>query len=316
MRNEFEFIRNIKEQYGLNRVGDDCAVLPKDSKTDLLLTTDMLVEDIDFRLDWMRPESLGYKALAVSLSDIAAMGGTPKWALLSIGIPTTVWKGRFVDKFYEGWFALARQHRVELIGGDVSRTPDKIMIDSVVAGEVRRGKAVLRSGARPGDSIFVSGSLGGAAGGLALLESGKGDQQSGRKQKELIARQLRPTPRLDVGKYLTRNNHATSMIDISDGLGADLHHLCDASSVGARIEIERLPMDPNLNAATKERNLQFALSGGEDFELLFTSPRKKLFSSQLPPITRIGEVTSNAGIVELVGEGWERALPRVGYRHF
>src|SRR5215203_7163777 len=127
MRTEFEFIRNIKSKYGLQHLGDDCAVLPKDSKTDLVLTADLLVEDIDFRMDWAIPESLGHKALAVSLSDVAAMGGTPKWAMLSIGIPAAIWKGKFLDKFYTGWFKLAGEHKVELIGGDVSRSPDQIV---------------------------------------------------------------------------------------------------------------------------------------------------------------------------------------------
>src|SRR5689334_10615150 len=112
MRSEFEFIRNIKEKYGLNRVGDDCAVLPKDSTTDLIVTSDMLVEDIDFRLSWTTPQLLGHKALAVSLSDIAAMGGTPKWAMLSIGVPERIWKSKFVDTLYEGWFDLAHRFKV------------------------------------------------------------------------------------------------------------------------------------------------------------------------------------------------------------
>src|SRR5215204_747686 len=172
MPSEFEFIRNIKEKYGLRHIGDDCAVLPKDSKTDLIITADMLVEDIDFRIQWTTAEMVGHKALAVSLSDIAAMGGTPKWAMLSIGIPEPLWKGTFVDKFYQGWFGLAKPYHVELVGGDVSRTPDKVVIDSIVGGEVSRGNAIARSGARPGNSIFVTGSLGGAAAGLKLLESG------------------------------------------------------------------------------------------------------------------------------------------------
>src|SRR5215203_2218629 len=119
MRSEFQFIRNIKGKYGLGRIGDDCAVVPKDPRTDLVVTADLLVEDVDFRLDWTSPESIGHKALAVSLSDIAAMGATPKWALLSIGIPECIWHGNFVDKFYDGWFRLSRRHKVELIGGDV-----------------------------------------------------------------------------------------------------------------------------------------------------------------------------------------------------
>jgi thiamine-monophosphate kinase len=311
MRTEFEFIRNIKEKYGLKRVGDDCAVLPKDRKTDLVITADMLVEDIDFRLAWTTAEFLGAKALAVSLSDIAAMGATPEWAMLSIGIPKRIWNTSFVDKFYDGWTTLAKHHGVELIGGDVSRSPDKIVIDSIVAGEVPKGKAVLRSGASPGDSIFVTGALGGAAAGLILLESGVRYAKASGKRRGLMERQLRPVPRVEAGKYLIRRNLATSMIDISDGLGADLHHLCDASGVGARIDIDAIPYDENLDATARDVRL-----GGEDFELLFTSPRKQISGPTLPAITRIGEVTANAGMVELVTGKVSRIFPRTGYRHF
>ena len=172
MRSEFEFIQHIKEKYSLDRIGDDCAVLPKDDKTDMLVTSDMLVEDIDFRLEWTTPEFLGHKALAVSLSDIAAMGGDPKWAVLSIGVPERLWRQDFVDRLYKGWHELAREFGVELVGGDISRTPDKLVIDSTVFGDVPKGEAIFRSGARPADRIFVSGTLGDAAGGLKLLESG------------------------------------------------------------------------------------------------------------------------------------------------
>ena len=161
-RSEFDFIQNIKNKFLLGRVGDDCAVLPKNDKTDLLVTADMLVEEIDFRLAWTTPGLLGHKALAVSLSDIAAMGGQPVWAMISIGVPEKLWKTDFLDRFYDGWFALARQFNVELVGGDVSRTPDKVTIDSIVGGEVEKGRAVLRSSANPGDAIFVTGTLGGA----------------------------------------------------------------------------------------------------------------------------------------------------------
>src|SRR5207247_10573883 len=137
---------------------------------DLLVTADMLVEEIDFRLELTRPEALGHKALAVSLSDIAAMGGRPVWSMLTIGIPERLWKTDFVKGFYEGWNSLAAKFDVELIGGDISRSPDKFVVDSIVGGETPKGSAVLRSGAKAGDGIFVSGKLGGAAGGLILLE--------------------------------------------------------------------------------------------------------------------------------------------------
>ena len=316
MRTEFEFIRNIRKKYGLNRVGDDCAVLPKDSKTDLVVTADMLVEDIDFRLEWTTPPFLGHKALAVSLSDIAAMGATPKWAMLSIGVPAKVWKTNFIDRLYEGWFTLAKQHRVELIGGDVSRTPEKIVIDSIVGGEVAKGKSIMRSRAKPGDSIFVTGSLGGAAAGLALLESGVRYSRVRGRRKELIARQMRPTPRVEIGKHLSKRKLATAMIDISDGLSADVHHLCDASGVGARIELDRIPIDENLDSFPIERVRQFALASGEDFELLFTSGSKAISHVRSTAITRIGEVTTNTGSVELLYEGKSVRLPRSGYRHF
>src|SRR5688572_10417120 len=177
----------------------------------MVVTADMLVEDIDFRLEWTTAELLGVKALAVSLSDIAAMGATPKWAMLTIGVPRRIWKTEFVDKFYEGWTTLARHYDVELVGGDISRTPDKVVIDSIVAGEVPKGKAVRRSGASPGDSIFVTGSLGGAAAGLILLESGFRYAKVGKKRKQLIARQLRPTARVETGMYLMKRDLATSM---------------------------------------------------------------------------------------------------------
>src|SRR5262249_33585904 len=150
MISEFKFIQNIKKKYSLDKVGDDCAVLPKDDKTDMVITADMLVEDIDFRLGWVSPGDVGHKSLAVSLSDIAAMGGIPKWAMLSIAVPTDQWESSFLDRFYEGWHGLAKRFSIVLIGGDISRSPDKIVIDSIVGGEVPRGKAILRSGAKPG----------------------------------------------------------------------------------------------------------------------------------------------------------------------
>ncbi|MDM7924382.1 MAG: thiamine-phosphate kinase, partial [Pyrinomonadaceae bacterium] len=218
MRSEFEFIDHIKKTYGLSRIGDDCAVLPKDAETELVITADMLVEDVDFKLKWTSPKFIGHKALAVSLSDIAAMGAVPKWAILSLGVPKEQWKNRFVDEFYEGFMSLAERFGVELVGGDVSQVPGKIVLDSVVGGEVTRGGAVLRSGAKPGDKIYVTGRLGGAAGGLRLLKNGvRYGEQASVAENELILRQLTPWPRIDDGRILGEAG-VSAMIDISDGL--------------------------------------------------------------------------------------------------
>src|SRR5688572_3232628 len=226
---EFDFINNIKKRYSLGLVGDDCAVLPWDAENDFLVTTDMLVEEIDFRLEWTTPRMLGHKALAVSLSDIAAMGGRPTWALLSIGVPEGLWNTKFLDEFYEGWHELARTHDVELAGGDVSRTPSSLVIDSTVGGIVEKGNAIRRSGASVGDAIYVSGPLGGAVAGLRLLQTNfryAPDDLDNRSS--MLHRQLLPNPRLDLGNRLQATGLATAMIDISDGLSSDLAHLCEA----------------------------------------------------------------------------------------
>lgn len=316
---EFDFIYNIKKTYSLGRVGDDCAVLPKDGECDLLMTADMLVEDVDFRLDWTSPKLLGRKALAVSLSDIAAMGGTPKWAMLSLGVPEHLWTQTFLDEFYEGWHELASAFDVELAGGDVSRTPHGLVIDSVVGGEVPRGKAVLRSGAKPGDGIFVSGQLGGAAAGLRMLESGSKYPSEDRSDRsELLLRQLSPTPCVQLGSQLQRRGLATSMIDLSDGLSSDLAHLCKASGTGAVIYADQLPVSDELidYAGSPDAILEFSLHGGEDFELLFTAEKKKISEANLVEISLIGEITGNPENIELIRDGRSEILAPRGYRHF
>lgn len=319
MVSEFEFIHNLKSKYGLKKVGDDCAVLPKDDVTDLLLTADMQVEDVDFRLDWIEPELLGHKALAVSLSDIAAMGGTPKWSMLSIGVSEKLWKTDFLDWFYEGWHKLAALHDVELVGGDVSKTPDRLVIDSVVGGEVKKGKAILRSGAKVGDAIFVTGFLGGAAAGLRLLELGKRSADSlSAPFKHLLLRQLQPIPQTRTGTIIQSHGLATSMIDISDGLSSDLSHVLHSSNVGACIRSEDIPVDPAINDLSEFDldGLDLALNGGEDFELLFTVDKKNISACLDLGFHMIGEITSDAGIIELVSENKTEILQPKGYRHF
>ena len=320
MQSEFDFIDKIrrKNQFSAIKVGigDDCAVIPKDSKTDTVITTDLLVEDIDFRLKWTTPEFLGHKALAVSLSDVAAMGAKPVWAMLSIGIPENLWKTNFIDKFYDGWFKLAEKYQVQLIGGDVSKTPDKLVIDSIVAGEVKKDKAILRSTAQPTDLIYVTGELGGAAAALELLENGESYINS--KQKNLLLRQLAPTPQTEIGQLLSKNDLATAMIDLSDGLSGDLAHLCRESRVGATIYANKIPVDKNLSAGFGD--FSEILNGGEDFELLFTVNQKKI--SRLEKvlenhqISQIGFINENVEKIELINDKKSEILKPKSFRHF
>jgi len=320
MKTEFEFIETIRQRYSLSKIGDDCAVLPKDSKSDLVITTDLLVEDIDFRLDWTTPEFLGHKALAVSLSDVAAMGAKPIWAMLSIGIPEPVWKTNFVEKFYEGWFALAKKFNIELVGGDVSKTPDKIVIDSIAAGEVKKGKAVLRSGAKAGDSIFVTGKLGGASSGLKLLENMERLEDS--NCRNLLLSQLQPNPQSRIGQIIGEENLATAMIDLSDGISSDLAHLCRESKVGAKIYADKIPFPEEINSIAEsfDEKLHYALHGGEDFELLFTVNPKNIFrvenALKNSEFSSIGEVTANVGTIELIVNNKKEILEPKGFRHF
>lgn len=327
--NEFELIRKIKnsaESSGNFQsavrvgIGDDCAVIAQNSKTDLVITTDLLVEDIDFKLEWSTSEFIGHKSLAVSLSDVAAMGAKPVWSMISIGVPEKIWQSDFVDRFYDGYLRLASKCDVELVGGDVSKTPDKIVIDSIVAGEVRKNKAILRSGAQVGDLIFVTGNLGGAAVGLKLLQNGERFEPS--KNKNLLLRQLAPNPQTETGQIIGSKNLATAMIDLSDGLSSDLAHICRASKVGAKIFADKILFDPNLDliAKTFEEKIDLALNGGEDFELLFTVNPKKYFRLEKEfknrAFFRIGEITANTEIIELIAGEKTIVLEAKGFRHF
>ena len=320
MLSEFQFLENLHRKYSLQKIGDDCAVLPKDSKTDLVITTDLLVEDIDFRLDWSTAKFIGHKSLAVSLSDVAAMGAKPVWSMISVGVPEKIWRTDFVDGFYEGYMNLAKKFAVELVGGDVSKTPDKIVIDSIAAGEVKKGKAILRSGAKPGDLIFVTGNLGGAAAGLKLLENGEKFENS--EHKPLLLRQLAPNPQTEIGRILGEKNLATAMIDLSDGLSSDLAHLCRKSRTGAKFFRDKIPIESKILdfKSAAEDEIVFALEGGEDFELLFTVNPKKIFqlekSIEKGQISRVGEITANTEIVELITDKQSRILEPKGFRHF
>ncbi|HEY0170343.1 MAG TPA: thiamine-phosphate kinase [Pyrinomonadaceae bacterium] len=323
-------------------IGDDAAVFRQRAGFDTVITADMLVEGVDFRLGagWMSPRDLGHKALAVSLSDVAAMGARPRFCLMSVGVPRARWRGGFADEFYRGVRALAARHGVRVIGGDTSSTPDAVVVDSIVLGDVRRGRALTRGGARPGDQIFVTGALGGAAAGLKILERTRvenrrpAQRQSAsasslsltnvpmRAGRGLVGRQTRPLPRVEWGALLGERGLATALIDLSDGLSSDLAHVCRESGVGARVDASLLPVDPLLKASGVDEGeaLGLALDGGEDFELLFTVGPRKV--SRLPravagvPVTRVGEVTGERGKVRLVHDGRARLLRPDGFEHF
>lgn len=337
-KSEFDFIASLKQRVaaaGLKSesliagLGDDAAVFRSGAGKENVITADLLVEDVDFRRTTTPPFLLGHKALAVSLSDIAAMGARPLWALISIGVPEDVWQTEFVNHFYDGLLALANHYGVQLIGGDTSRTNESIVIDSVVAGECATGRAVMRSGAAPGDQIFVTGSLGAAAAGLRLIERGAhlaeqnlADEDS-QKLDHVLIRQLRPEARVGWGIVLGEERLATAMIDLSDGLSSDLNHLCEASGVGALIDSSQLPIDNRVVELCGRRALdplQLALHGGEDFELLFTV--KPADVARLPrrvdgvEIKRIGEIANATDGVK-ISEGariWD--LKPGGWKHF
>jgi thiamine-monophosphate kinase len=291
MRSESALIERIRAMAGRPQrmvmgIGDDCAIYRPSTKDDLLFTTDLLVEDVHFRRDSHPADAVGHKALARGLSDIAAMGGTPKFCLLSLAAPPWM-DDKWLDMFYRGLLRLAKKTDCPLVGGDLGHA-EKLMCDIVVCGAVPRGKALRREGARPGDSIWVSGRLGGSALGL--------EKQQGPAWKS----HLYPKPRLDIGLQL--RGKASATMDLSDGLSIDLHRLCSASGVSA--ELDREP--PRFAGAAPEH----ALHGGEDYELLFT-----LRSAAVGPkgTTRIGAITpGNPGAVHLKGE----RLEPLGYDHF
>lgn len=312
----------------LTGIGDDAAVVRLLKGRDVVITCDMLVEDVDFRQKWMPPSMLGHKALAVSLSDIAAMGASPRFAIVSLGLPRKAWRSGFPAEFYKGFFALANKHEVTLVGGDLSRTTDHVVIDSIVIGEVAHDRAILRSGAQPGDKIFVTGSLGGAAAGLELLEhEARGSRRNARSvversPNELVTRQLLPTPRVSWGRTLAKKRLATAMIDLSDGLSSDLSHICRASGTGALIDAALIPIEPAL-AQSKEitaDHLALAINGGEDFELLFTvrPDRVKKLPASVDGIaaTCIGEITDAFQGIRLRNAGKTRVLKPQGFSHF
>ncbi len=292
-------------------IGDDCAVLRIPSGHDTLVTTDFSLEAIHFRRDWHSAEAVGHRCLARGLSDIAAMGGQPVAAFLSLALPAEL-PQKWVDGFLRGLLGLAKKHRTTVAGGDTAQSSNGILADIIVTGAVPKGRAVLRSGARPGDAIYVSGSLGGSA--AAVLELKAGNKKV---NPRAYSRHFSPEPRLELGRVLRERGLASAMIDTSDGLSVDLAHICSESGVGAEVEAAAIPV-ATIGRPAQEVDLDLALHGGEDYELLFTARANKSIPSRIAgvPIARIGYIKRHKRILVLGQSGRGRELLPQGWEHF
>jgi thiamine-monophosphate kinase len=313
-------------------IGDDAAVVRPTAGMDLIACCDLMVEGVHFRRAWAPAKLIGRKALAVTLSDIAAMGGLARFAMISIALPHGC-SDDFVDELLEGIFDMADECQVSIIGGDTSSSSDSLFIDTTVVGECERGRAITRSGAQVGDGIYVTGELGASALGLMLLAQGVrlGDREPPAKadpadnvRREALIKHLAPVPRLAVGRAIAERGLASAMIDISDGLSTDLSHILDESGIGAVIKAGAIPIagcvesfsavEPNLDS------LELALNGGEEYELLFTSGREcrgqvdELSQELGIRLSDIGEVVVENGL-QLDRDGSRRLILPAGYEH-
>lgn len=324
MQREAELISHLQSRFRAGGgvrvgIGDDAAVLAGEGRRDWVVTTDLLIEGVHFLPRWQPAAAVGWKALARSLSDIAAMGARPRYALVALGVPS-VTPSRWVKDFFAGLGRLARRFGVKLAGGDLSSAP-QVVGDVQVIGEVERGRAILRRGAQPGGVVCVSGTLGFAALGLASL------RHRAAVTNHFLQRAVRahtyPTPRLALAQALVRRFQVKAMIDLSDGLSSDLARLCQASGVGARIYADRVPavaLPSEVRRRIRANAMDLALDGGEDYELLFVLSKdearrlpKKLAGVKLTPI---GEITRERQRILVEPSGQEVPLVARGWDHF
>lgn len=315
--------------------GDDAAVLAPVRNEQLVVTTDAVVEGVHFSRATFAPADIGHKALAVNLSDLAAMAATPQWALLSLVLPGD-WLVAEVEGLVDGLTALAVKHGVSVVGGNITRTKGPLVVDVTVGGTVASRKWLTRTGAIAGDEIWVSGTIGGAAAGLEMLAApqpgvglvhrslGEGGSRESGVDSTCIARQLRPVPRVRLGVAIGRGRAARASMDLSDGLADGIRQMGEASGCGARIDAAALPIEPGAAAWWQARGIDpvvAAVSGGEDYELLFAIPKKggRLRNVRRhvanPAMTRIGVWLKDPGELVIDRGGREEPLPR-GYEHF
>ena len=295
-------------------VGDDAAAWRSQSSIELA-TVDAMVQDVHFSLGMISWQELGWKSLAINLSDIAAMGGVPRYALVALGLPEDT-RVEDVSLLYEGMIDLARQTRTAIVGGNISRSP-VVSVTITVLGSSLDSRILRRSSARPGDTIAVTGHPGSAAAGLEMLR--KKVTVEAASEQYLRTAFLRPTPRLAEGQALVKGGVKTA-IDISDGLLADLRHICEASQVSARIDVEKLPIHPTVVENFGEKARDLALSGGEDYELLFTADAAVIqrVKAELGQVTAIGKITAGKpGKISLAdATGRSIKIGEYGWSHF
>jgi thiamine-monophosphate kinase len=325
---EFGVIARLRQRFGtkgfgvVRGIGDDTAVLQVSPGHVLLATTDAMVEGIHFVRATTTPHLLGQRVLAVNLSDIAAMGGIPRWALVSLSLPSET-PLHFVDELADGLEEEASRYHVAIVGGNLARSPERLVLDLTLLGEVETDRVVYRTGARPGDRVLVTGTLGDAAAGLAILLGEAPADVPG--ANELVERQRLPTPRVEAGRAIALSGLATAMIDLSDGLASDLGHLVEDSPLGAAVLADSVPLSPQLRKlaqACGHDPLDWALHGGEDYELLLTAPPERVGDLVAAvravgvALTDVGEVTASPGLW-LQRPGRQREpLGRASWQHF
>ena len=336
---EFELIHALHQRHSrhtpsvIRGIGDDAAVITSRAGQWTVLTTDLLTEGVHFDLRTATMADIGFRAAAANLSDIAAMGATPQYVLVALAIPRTG-SSQHVLQLYRGMMAACRPYHVRLIGGDTSASSGGWFLSLTLVGTVPPRKALFRHGARIGDLLYVTGTIGDALAGLKLLneQPPRASRRphraalSTRHRKFLIGRHLRPTARIAEGRWLSAHRFATSAIDISDGLSGDLRHICEESHVGVELDLGALPLSPACRAYAASRKLDpvdLSLTGGEDYELLFTvSPqqRPRLEQSAIEQgfaLTCIGEIHPHRfGIQALSPHGTRHRLANTSYEHF
>lgn len=335
---EFALIRSLKRRFArhasglVQGIGDDAAVIETSAQDWWHLTTDLLAEGIHFDLKSISAESVGYRSAMANLSDIAAMGAVPRYLLISLAIPRTV-KQSHIYQLYHGLVKACRPYNVALVGGDTSASKAGLFLSITLVGTTRGRRALFRHGAKVGDHIYVSGTLGDSLAGLKLLMNNTARQRLSKRKSDLsqshrrflVRRHSHPTARVTEGRWLNERRLASAAIDLSDGLSGDLRHLCEASRVGAELELNTIPISPACRSYALDIGvspIQLALTGGEDYELLFTAPphngdtidRQARIKGYR--VTRIGTIRPQRCGIRMTSDGRTLPMPATSYEHF